>query len=74
MIRLQKKEVIKEPIGSNTDPANLIAYLYRCNDCGCIIRKIEETQSFVLVSIHKDIETGKSKICPFCYRLREYNR
>jgi hypothetical protein len=71
MIRLQQKEETILPI---PDPDNLIPYLYRCGDCGCVIRKVEETQSFVLVSIHKDIESGKRKICPFCYRLREYNR
>lgn len=54
------------------DPKNLAAYLFRCKECGCIIRKIEETNSYVLVSLSKEVETKQKKLCRFCRQLNEF--
>lgn len=68
MIKLQKKQngkLIK-------DPPNLLPIMFKCRDCGCTIKKIEQTQSYILMNVPLSVETGKVKICPFCYRLRAY--
>lgn len=54
------------------DPVNLIPMIFKCRDCGCTIRKLEETQSYILMAVHREIELGNRKICPFCYRLKEF--
>ena len=54
------------------DPDHLIPILFRCSKCGCTIRKIESTNSYVLMSLSPAIEKGTQKICPHCYRLKEY--
>jgi hypothetical protein len=64
MIKLGKQE--KE------DPENLSPVVFRCKNCGCLIRKIEETQSYVFQSINQEILDNKVKICSYCYRLKEY--
>ena len=68
MIKLDRKQA--QP--AIKDPENLIPIVFRCNMCGCTIRKIEETQSFILMTLSKQVEDGTRKICPFCYRLREF--
>jgi DNA-directed RNA polymerase subunit RPC12/RpoP len=68
MIRLDKRPAVA-PV---KDPENLIPVVYRCLTCGSTIRKIEETQSFVLMTLSKQVEEGTRKICPFCYRLKEF--
>lgn len=53
------------------DPDNLVPIIFKCRDCGCTIRKIEETQSYILLNINKEIDEGKRKLCHFCYKLNE---
>lgn len=69
MIKLDKK-----PSGGGItvkDPENLVPIVFRCRDCDCVIRKLEDTQSYVLMTVSKAVEDGTRKICPYCYRLRE---
>ncbi len=54
------------------DPENLLPIIFKCKDCGCVIRKLEETQSYILLNVNKEIELGNMKFCSFCYRLNEY--
>lgn len=64
--------VKNKPLVPITAPANLTPYMFHCKDCGSTIRRIEETNSFVLVNITKDVQEGKKKICSFCFKLNEY--
>lgn len=59
--------------GLSSFPPNLVPYIFKCKKCGCTIRKVLETDSYILMLINRDIDLGKTKICPFCYKLREYN-
>lgn len=66
MIKVQGKEkTFHQP------PANLEPVVFKCNECGSTIRRLEQTDSYVLMALHKEVEAGKKKICTFCYRLRE---
>jgi hypothetical protein len=53
-------------------PENLVPLVFRCSACGCMIRRLEETNSYILMTVHKDIEAGKKKLCPYCSRLNQY--
>jgi hypothetical protein len=53
------------------DPENLIPIVYRCFNCQCTIRKIEETNSYVIMSISKQVAEGELEACSFCKRLIE---
>lgn len=53
-------------------PENLLPLVFRCSECGCVIRRLEETNSYILMTVHKDIESGKRKLCPYCNRLKQY--
>ena len=54
------------------DPKNLVPYMFRCKECGCIVRKLEETNSYVLVALSKDVETKQARLCRFCRQLNEF--
>jgi hypothetical protein len=64
--------MIKLDKSSTSCPEHLVPVLFKCTVCGCLIKKIEETNSYVFQSINKDILDGKVKICSQCYRLKEY--
>lgn len=68
MVTLDKTKVVN----GVKCPNNLTPLVFRCLDCGCIIRRLEETNSFILMTIHKEIELGKRKLCPYCTRLNSY--
>lgn len=67
MIKVSKKENKLDYI-----PENLVPTIFRCSECGCTIRRLESTNSFILVSISPAVESGKKKICPYCYKLQQY--
>jgi hypothetical protein len=70
MVKLSRKTESGEKIVQFPD--NLLPTVFKCLDCGSTIRRLEETDSFILMSTSKEVEDGTKKICPFCYRLREY--
>jgi len=65
-------KILKEKLRPTAVPENLIPIVFRCQDCGCTIRRLEATNSYVLMSTSSLIDRGKQKICPFCYRLKQY--
>jgi len=62
----------KQSEGSFKFPDNLCPTVFKCLECGSTIRRLEETNSYILMSLHREVETGKKKICPYCYKLREF--
>lgn len=67
MIKVQRRgtKTFIEP------PMNLEPIVFKCVECGSTIKRLEKTDSYILMSVHKDVEAGKKKICSFCYKLRE---
>jgi len=55
-----------------SDPKNLEPIVFKCKECGCTVRKLLETNSYVLMSLSKEIETGKKKLCRYCNQLNEF--
>lgn len=51
------------------DPPNLIPIVFKCINCKSTIRKLEETNSYVLMSTSKEVDSGNIKCCRFCERL-----
>jgi len=67
MIKIKPKKGIKL-----NDPKNLTPIVFRCQDCGCLIRKIEATNSYILFKLSKEVEDKKKRLCKFCRKLFEY--
>jgi hypothetical protein len=65
-------KVLKKPNTEIKVPENLVPTVFRCSECGCTIRRLEDTDSYILMSVNPAIDKGLTKICPFCYKLREY--
>ena len=55
-----------------SDPKNLEPIVFRCKECGCTIRKILETNSYVLMSLSTEVRKKHIKLCRFCHRLNEF--
>lgn len=68
MIRVENK---KQGI-SLSDPKNLEPIVFKCKDCGCTIRKLLETNSYVLMSVSKEVYNKEIEFCKFCSRLNEF--
>jgi len=45
------------------DPENLVPTVFRCYNCNCIVRKLEDTHSYVIIF------EGKIPPCSFCSKL-----
>ena len=55
-----------------SDPGNLEPIVFRCKDCGCTVRKLLDTHSYVLMSISKEVENKQKHLCRFCRQLNEF--
>jgi len=51
------------------DPENLVPTVFRCYNCNCIVRKLEDTHSYVIMTVSKDVIEGKIPPCSFCSKL-----
>lgn len=54
------------------DPENLIPIVFKCVNCKSTIRKLEDTNSYVLMSTSKEVDSGSIPACEFCRRLLKY--
>lgn len=54
-------------------PDNLTPTVFKCVDCGSTIRRLDESDSYILMTTSKEVDSGTKKICPYCYRLKQYN-
>lgn len=70
MVKLRRK--IENNIKTIEYADNLIPVIFKCGDCGCTIRRLEDTDSYILMATSKEVETGNKKICSYCYRLQQY--
>lgn len=53
-------------------PDNLLPTVFKCLDCGSTIRRLDETDSFIIMSTSREVEDGNKKICAYCFKLLEY--
>lgn len=57
---------------SARDPDNLYPIVFKCINCKSTIRRIEETNSYVLMTTSREVDAGLIPLCSFCKKLREY--